>query len=309
MIGYYLLVVLCDALFGSEFLTQRQYAKKMGSGFFASMFLIAWGSILSIFIMLFLNGGKLEFTPFTALMVLARSANSLIFIFCSLKSFERVNLATYSIYTMLGGMILPIIAGVFFYHETFTVGLLLCILLIGGAIWLTNMKLGAKKTATDGAPAEKASVKSKLIAALIYAGVFITNGLSGVISKFYTEAPWPKASNEGFSLLTAIFALVYSSVIVLCMWKKRPKLYFKPTLFALCGNAGNNLANYLLLLALAVLPASTNYSLVTGGTMIVSTLLSYCTKDKPKLADWLAVACAFVGIILMLCLPYKIFVI
>ncbi len=309
---YYGMVAICDVLFGSQFLTKRQYVKKMGSGLFATMFLTVWGSILSIAIMLFLNGGKLEFTSFTFIMVLVRCINGIVFTICSLKSFERVNLATYSIYAMLGGMILPIIAGVFFYHESFTWGLMLCILFIGVAIWLTNLKKTPKEkeiNENETAEAAKDKRKNKWIAGLIYAGVFCTNGMSGVISKFYTSAPWAKASNEGFTLLYSITLLVYAAIMVAVLWKKRPKIHVKSTLLALCGNAGNNVANYLLLIALAVLPASTNYSLVTGGTLIVSTLLSYLTDEKPSLAEWIAVACAFVGIICMITLPYTIFMI
>lgn len=318
MLLYYGLVAIADLLFGSQFLTKRQYVKKMGSGLFATMFLTCLGGVLSGIIMLCLNGGKFEFTPFTMIMVLVRYVNSLVFMVCSLKSFERVNLATYSVYAMLGGMILPIIAGVFFYHEEFTVGLLLCILLIGAAIYLTNLKKRVKKeekqeengeTTAIEENAEKKNKKGKWIAALIYAGVFCSNGMAGVITKFYAEAPWEKASNAGFSLLGAIWTVAYSAIMVAILWKKRPPIQIKPTLVALCGNAGNRIANHFLLIALAVLPATTNYSLVTGGTMIVSTVLSYFTDKKPTLADWAAVICSFVGIVLMLALPYTLFII
>ncbi|MBR2969022.1 MAG: hypothetical protein IKC36_04185, partial [Clostridia bacterium] len=59
----------------------------------------------------------------------------------------------------------------------------------------------------------------------------------------------------------------------------------------------------LLLIALTVLPASVNYPMVTGGTIIVSTLLSYLTPQKPRWREWLAVALSFTGIMLLTLLP------
>ena len=61
----------------------------------------------------------------------------------------------------------------------------------------------------------------------------------------------------------------------------------------------NRVANYLLLLSLAFLPASVQYPMITGGVMIVSTLLSYFTPNKPKLKEWLSVALSFAGIMIM----------
>lgn len=72
---------------------------------------------------------------------------------------------------------------------------------------------------------------------------------------------------------------------------------------AVIGSVGNRIANYLLLLALAVLPASVNYPMVTGGTIIVSTILSYFTDKKPSRVDWLAVGLAFIGIMFLTLLP------
>ena len=56
------------------------------------------------------------------------------------------------------------------------------------------------------------------------------------------------------------------------------------------NGALNKVANLLLLLALVHLPASLQYPMVTGGTIIVSTLLSYFTPRKPKAKEIGAVA-------------------
>ena len=141
-------------------------------------------------------------------------------------------------------------------------------------------------------------------ALLCYDGVFVSNGRSGVRTKIYASAPYEKASSAGYTLLSSMLSIIISLGFVLVLWKNRPKIYTKPTLIALCGSAGNLIANYLLLLALAVLPASVNYSLVTGGTIIVSTALSYFTDKKPTVKEWLAVGASFIGIMFLVFFPF-----
>ena len=293
---YYGLVCIAVVLFGSQFLTNSEYVKKMGSGLFQTMFLILLGGSLGAVIMLFANKFRFEYTHFTLMMAFVTFLNSFLCTLCSLKCFERVNLAVYSIYSMLGGMILPILVGVIFYEEAFTWGLGICVAFICVAIVLVSMKKTEKN--------DEEKTKKNWISLLFYIGVFFFNGMSGVISKFYTEAPYLKASSAGYSLLNSLFTVVVSLIFVLYFWKKRPKIHAKPTLMALCGSAGNLTANYLLLLALAVLPASVNYSFVTGGTIIVSTVLSYFTDKKPTIKEWIAVGVSFIGIMFLVFLPF-----
>ncbi len=293
---YYGLVCVAVVLFGSQFLMNNEYVKKMGSGLFQTMFLSLLGGVLGAVIMLFTNKFRFEYTHFTLIMSFVNFLNGFLFTLCSLKAFEYVNLAVYSVYSMLGGMILPILAGVIFYEEAFTLGLGVCVAFVFVAIVLVSVK---KREKTD----EEQSRKNRL-GVLFYIGVFLFNGMAGVISKFYTEAPYLKASSAGYSLLVSLLTVGISLIFVLCYWKQQPKIYVKPTLIALCGNAGNRIANYLLLLALTVLPASVNYSFVTGGTIIVSTVLSYFTDKKPTVKEWLAVAASFIGIMFLVFLPF-----
>jgi drug/metabolite transporter (DMT)-like permease len=293
---YYGLVCIAVVLFGSQFLTNSEYVKKMGSGLFQTMFLSLLGGVLGAVIMLFTNKFRFEYTHFTLIMAFITFLNGFLFTLCSLKAFEYVNLAVYSVYSMLGGMILPILAGVIFYGETFTVGLGVCIAFICVAIVLVSVKKSGK--------ADGKETKKNWMSVFFYVGVFLFNGMSGVISKFYTEAPYLKASSAGYSLLSSLTTVVIALTFVLSLWKKHTKIYAAPTLIALCGNAGNRVANYLLLLALTVLPASVNYSFVTGGTIIVSTVLSYFTDKKPTVKEWLAVAAAFIGIMFLVLLPF-----
>jgi len=56
-------------------------------------------------------------------------------------------------------------------------------------------------------------------------------------------------------------------------------------------------ANFLLVIALVHLDASVQYPLVTGGVIIVSTLISFFGHNKPSKKEILSVLMAFVGLL------------
>ena len=88
-----------------------------------------------------------------------------------------------------------------------------------------------------------------------------------------------------------------AGAVLLCVKDKKINQTFR----SFYGMAGvgilNKVANLLLLFSLAYLPASVQYPMVTGGVIIISTLLSYFTPQKPKWRDWVACGFAFAAII------------
>ena len=60
--------------------------------------------------------------------------------------------------------------------------------------------------------------------------------------------------------------------------------------------------NYLLLLALRTLPATAQYPFVTGGVMILSTVYSCFSSQKPGKRELIAVLLALLGIAALLLL-------
>ena len=227
---------------------------------------------------------KLEFTPFTLLMAALGTVNSLVYIFCSLKAFEQINLSLYSIFAMLGGMLLPFVVGIIFYNEPLTWGKGIALLLICAALSLT-VQPGEKKKGT-----------------VYYVGIFILNGMSGVLSKIFQSAPYPKTSAASYSIWMAMLSAAVSAVVLLFIHKKVKM----PSVSAITATVGfgaiNKVANYMLLIALAVLPASVQYPFVTGGTMIVSTVISLLSRQKPSKKELLSVALSFAGVLVLVIL-------
>jgi len=282
---HYMIVLVAVVLFGIQFLCDSRYSEVGGHGLTAIMFFMLGGSIVNLPIMLALNGFRLEFTPFTLLMATIAVLNGMACSICSLKSLARINLSLYSIFSMLGGMLLPFVFGIFFYDEPFTIGKALCFILITVSLVFT-FKKGEDKGGW-----------------IYYMGIFVFNGLSGVISKIYTSAAFPKATEAGYSILSSLVAIVIAGVILLLFGKKKdlpaPRAYG----FILGSGGLNKVANYLLLLSLAQLPASVQYPMVTGGVMIVSTVIALFTHKKPGKRELFSVLFAFAGILAVTLIP------
>ena len=64
-----------------------------------------------------------------------------------------------------------------------------------------------------------------------------------------------------------------------------------------------NIANYLLLIGLDKIPASAQYPMVTGGVMIISTVICFFTDQKPTKKNVASVALSFAGILALVLLP------
>ena len=129
--------------------------------------------------------------------------------------------------------------------------------------------------------------------------MFVLNGMAGVISKAFQSAPYEKCNAAVFSIWMAIVGAVISGVVLIFMRKSIVKPNKNAVLCTVGYGVLNKIANYLLLVALAVLPASVQYPFVTGGTMVVSTVISALCGQKPSKKEIFAVALSFAGIIIL----------
>ena len=268
-------------MFSLQFWFNDRYQKHCGSSAKAAVLFSLGTNLAGLLALLVINRFRLEYTPFTLLMALAVGLDGILFLYCSLKAFAVINLSLYSVFSMLGGMVLPFVLGIAVYHEPLTWGKGLCFLFTAAALALTAEKGGKK----SGWP--------------YYAGIFMLNGMSGVLAKIFQATDLPKTSAAGFSVLSAAAGAVLSLALLPAVKGRLPKLKLRPAADMAAYGAVNKAANFLLLIALEHLPASAQYPFVTGGVMIVSTLICYLTPDKPAKKDLAAVALSFAGILLL----------
>lgn len=284
---YYGIILCAVAMFGGQFLINDLYRQRRGDSLKISLEFSLICAIGGAIFLLAVNGFSFGYTPFTLGMAALNAIVSIAFTFCSFKALGAIDLSLFSLYSMLGGMLLPFFQGILFFGEAFTVGKILCLLFIGIALLLT-----LNKDLPKGG-------------GLYYAGIFILNGMSGVISKFFTSAPFPKSDAASYSILSALCSVALSGAALLFFRKEASasKNTVSTIGVAALGGIISRLANFLLVIALAHVDASVQYPMVTGGVMIVSTILTFFTGKNPGKKEVLSVLLAFLGLLILFIIP------
>lgn len=285
---YYAFIMLSVLIFGGCFALNDIYRKKNGSSIKISLQFSLVGSLAGFAVLTLVNGFKFEFTPFTLIMAILASINGFAFTFCSFKALDRINLSLYSLFSMLGGMVLPFLQGILFYGEKITVAKLVCFLFITVALILTVEK-GERKNGT-----------------IYYLFIFVLNGMSGVLSKFFAEADYAKASAAGYTNMISICSVVISATLLATVSRKGQagcKFSLLGTAIGAAHGILNRSANLILVAALAHVDASVQYPMVTGGVMIVSTLISFFMANKPSKKEILSIFVAYSGLLLLFAIP------
>lgn len=279
---YYGLLMAAVTMFSFQFLFNKIFEKEYGNGIKAMLVFSAGSSLAGLVVLLVINGFKVEYTHFSMLMAFITALDSIGYTYFSLKSLGRINLSLYSMFAMLGGMVLPFVTGIVFYNEELTFGKGICFVLIILSLLMT-VKKGDNKSGY-----------------IYYMGVFVLNGLSGVLSTIFQNSSYEKTSEAGYSVLVSAATLGVSLVFLPFVKEKGKKLTGK-ALFSMGGyGVLCRVANFLLLIALAHIPASAQYPFVTGGVMIISTIICFFTPNKPSKRELLGVAVSFVALLILM---------
>jgi drug/metabolite transporter (DMT)-like permease len=278
---YYLLVLISVVMFGGCFKLNDVYRSLRSSSIGSSLESSFIGSLSALAVLFIITGFGFQATPFTLLIALLSAVSGIAFTFCAFKALDTVNLSIYSLFSMLGGMLLPFIQGIVFYGEKITVAKIVCVIFVLLSLSVTLSRDNNKK------------------GKIYYLGVFILNGMSGVLSKIFTSAPYTKTNAEWYSIWCTLFTALISGLLWLMFFRKNslPNFTLKAFSASAVGGAINRIANFLLVIALMHIDVSVQYPMVTGGVIIVSTLICFFGKNKPSKKEVLSVILAFIGML------------
>lgn len=284
---YYSLITASILMFSLQFFFNQKFLKRCGDSLQATLVFSGGSAMAGLIILLFINNFQLDCSWFALFMAVLTALDNVAYTFCSLKSLGKINLSLYSMFAMLGGMTLPVLAGVLFFDEQLTIGMSMCVVLIGISLLLTIEK--------------KSDSVKKRADLLWYMGVFVLNGMSGVLAKIYQAAAVMNKPNEAaYSILCAVTTAIMSFLPLLFLKKDKFSLPFLAFFDMLCHGTLCRFANYLLLLTLVAIPVSVQYPLVTGGVIIASTAIGLFSGQKPSVKEGLAVAIAIAGIVILI---------
>lgn len=280
---YYAMLAAAAVLFAMQFLFNQKFEEECGSATASAAMFSLYGGIGGFLILFAINGFKLEFSWFSLIFAVIYALVGVLYTVASVKSFEHVNLSAYSVFAMLGGMLLPSVYGIIFRSEEVTIFKILCgILIIVSLLFTIDTK-------------QKSGKK------IYYAAVFVLNGLTGVISVIH-QSNTAFAVVDGFSFL--MIARIASALMCLpfCLnirCEMRRFLTAKAILCSLGFAAFCGIGNLLVLISLKHIPASVQYPIITGGVMFVSLLISVLRKENVTRKNVVSTIIAFLSTILI----------
>ena len=279
----YAFLIISAFLFAMQFLFNQRFRKNNGDGMDSALTFSLYTNGISFLILLILNKFQLNINWFSLIISLVYALVLLGYSYSGLKSFATANLSVYSIFAMLGGMLLPSAYGIIFCNEDFGIAKAVCFVLIIVATAMSFEKGGKKG----------GNLK-------YYLAVFVLNGAVGVLSKFHMSNTELAVDSRSFMATVNICVFLMCLAYHLIKNRRFPVVPLKEianlSAYAFCSGIGNMLC----LIALTVLPASVQYPITTGGVMAFSTLISIIRKEKPSAKTIIAAVIAFVSTILMM---------
>lgn len=144
---YYALLIFATVLYALSFYFNRNVERQCEEGIDTAILFstVVWAETLVL--LLIAMGGKLQFTPFSFACAAIHALFLISFAFLNLKAFAVADLAKYSMFTMLGGMIVPFAFGIILFNEELTPGKVICCILVAVALYIQLRRKGQQKGA------------------------------------------------------------------------------------------------------------------------------------------------------------------
>ena len=217
-----------------------------------------------------------------------------------IMALSRGKMSVYSLFLILGGMILPFLAGVVFWEEE------LSVLRVIGLIFLI-VSLVLPVLEKDGGK----NTKGAKIFFLLCIGIFLANGMNSVIAKYHQSTP-AHVDTVSFMILRETINAPLNALMFLFIHIKNKKSnknsvdvanktrfiavnWLILSIFAAiyCGSHFCNL------LAARIFDASMQFPIITGGTMILTAVAGFMFfREKPDKYSTVSIAAAFFATIL-----------
>ena len=280
---YYFMLILATVLFGCQMFFNQQFQRLRGNTLQASLVFSTYTHVTIFFMMLCINGFRMEWSWFSVGLAFVRAAMDVTYGYCSIKALACANLSVYTTFAMLGGMLLPFVYGITAGAEALTAAKVFSCLCICLALFLT---------------VERGKQSKKSI--FYYACVFILNGLYGVLTTIHQKFPDLAVDPQSFSAMGSLFTATIAVGLSLLIVKqfpalRKPEIKYAGLFGVFCG-----IGNLLLLIALVHVNASVQYPIITGGTMVVSTVICLIRRETLTWRDAVGTAIAFGATVLII---------
>lgn len=256
----YMLVFIAVILLAVDFSFSKLYQSKFGTSVSAGLTYNTLNGLFTAIIFFALPGFKVTFSPFSVALSFIMAVLSVTYVIIGFKILNQGNMAIYTLFLMTGGMLLPYIFGLIFLNEAFSVFRLIGLLLILGAIILSNL-------------GRSMPTKKQIILCIL---VFVLNGFVSIVSKIHQiDTTHGAVNSTEFVMLTGVWKFILCGILLPFFRKTKNedfKLRGSGVIITVGSAAVGGISFMLQLIGATDLPATVLYPLVTGGSIIFSAL-------------------------------------
>lgn len=314
---YYAMLIGASLLFGSQFMVtkafEKNYGKTVRASLTFSLLYSLFAGVIFFIIKLVSSGTAFNLNPFSLCMAFGLSLVNILSSAIGIKTLALGDIAVYSLFLMLGGMIVPFFAGIVFLKESVSVcnliGVAIMIIALCLPVFFGKKNKNAGEAQTDGDTKKKTSVFFYVLCVFL----FILNGLSSTLSKFNSVREGAALGAEftfytygiQFVISLAAFALTTASGKSDKMQneEKQPVILFRPVAIG-CGaafGAVNGTAFLMSSVAAEHVVAVAQYPLITGATILFSSLLAFLFyREKPTALQLVQIVISLAATILFM---------
>ncbi len=299
----YFLLFLSVVCFAGQFAFTKSYEQSVKSNLVNTLIMLVLTSLFGALIYLVIGGFKVNFSWFSFKLAVLFAFIMIPYYLLGIKALSLGSLAVYSVFMMLGGMLVPFFYGIIFLKESITLTKVL------GAILLTVfivLQCFAQKNDEQN-NIEKSSRSKKGLFIIVCLLIFFINGLTGVIAKAHEIGSNPVDETSFvtlYSALTLIMSLLALATILLLNKNNdkihlKPALKLKPIFIAFLIGASSYTGNFFSLIVAAKVPASVSFPIVSGGVIVLSSIVSRVIyKENVSKTEWASVVGALISIVL-----------
>ena len=294
---YYVFVLLAVLCFTLQFVFTKLFAAcTRGGGVTAFAMLLAVG-VAGVAVSLVATWGEIRLSWVSWVLALAFALVMVPYHTLSVKALSLGSLSIYSVFMMLGGMLLPFLYGITLLAEDPTPGKVLgCLFLVLAIVWQ-----GVTEARSEG---HTGGGGRYLLLCLV---IFFINGMTGILSEIH--AIHPATEDEASFLFASSLLVIGLAAGGLLLSLRRGgeagrnewTVFFtrKPILYALLLGIAMNTGNFLILLAAEQVPASVQFPLISGGTIVLSAIAAFLLfREGRTLKGWLPILIAFLSTLL-----------
>lgn len=296
----YVLLVLAVFCIVGQFLITKLYQKNVRQALITSLFFVLLSSVVTLIIFFCYNGCRFgKITSYSFILALISSVVMIVYNIISIKILGLGEVSIYSMFMMLGGMIIPFIEGLFVNSETNKLTVTNVIGLILMTFFLVYQVSGIK-TAQE--------TKKKFY--LLCTAMFFINGIVGVLSSLQSNPKAEAMTSTDYTILRSVIMIVFSLAIMGLMFMKKSSrqenkeamttaITWKPLVFGSLCSAVGGIGGFLQLVANADVPNTVQYPIVTGGTIVFTAVAAFIFfKEKQTKKSTICLVGAFLSTLL-----------